>query len=156
MPRPLMSAIGVGMARRGRRTPARRARPRRGPRPRVRVGPSAKDLVIVSRALADLAEFIKRPQESSGRGRVILDRRVAERRAAALSVDQDRRRSDRRQPPPSAQALMEVLGFMVVPAGRPPAEPVTRRKAERSERGPHAPRRAARAAPSHRARRRRA
>ena len=122
----------------------------------MRLGPSAKDLVIVSRALADLAEFLRTPQESTGRGRVVLDRRVGERRAAALSVEDERRRRDRRQPPPSAQALMEVLGFMVVPAGKPPVEPSARGKAERSGRAPHAPRRAARAVTGHRARRRRA
>ena len=124
MPRALMSAIGVRMTRRGRRTPARRARPQRGSK--ARLGPSAKDLVIVSRALADLAEFLRTPQESTGRGHVILDRRLGERRGAALSVEDERRRRDRRQPPPSAQALMEVLGFMVVPAGKPPIEPSAR------------------------------
>jgi hypothetical protein len=150
VPRPLMSAIGVGMARRGLRPPARRARPRRGSRGRL--GPSAKDLVIVSRALVDLAEFLRTPQESTGRGRVVLDRRVAERRAAAVAVDQDRRRTDRRQPPPSAEALMQVLGFMVVPAGKPPGEPVKRRSAERSRRA-HPRGRAARGVRRHRGRR---
>jgi hypothetical protein len=115
------------------------------------MGPTVKDLVIVSRALTDLAEFLKRPQESAGRGRVILDRRVGERRAAAVTVDDDRRRSDRRQPPPGAAALMQVLGFMVVPAGKPPGEPVTRRKAGPSARASHPARRAA---AGHRARRR--
>jgi hypothetical protein len=147
-----MSAIGVGMARRGRLTPARRARQRRATR--VRMGPSAKDLVIVSRALADLAEFLERPQESAGRGRVVLDRRLGERRAAALTVEEERRRSDRRQPPPGAAALMQVLGFMVVPAGKPPAGPATRRKAGPSGRSSHPTRRAPRAAPGHRTRRR--
>jgi hypothetical protein len=120
----------------------------------VSLGPTAEDLVIVSRALADLAEFLRRPQESSGRGRVILDRRVGERRATALTVDEDRRRSDRRQPPPGAAALMQVLGFMVVPAGKPAGEPATRRKAGLSGRSSHPARRASRAAPGHRPRRR--
>ena len=97
----------------------------RGPRQdtalaRARLGPSASDLVIVSRALADLAEYLQPRQESTGRGRVILDRRVGERRRAAERWSEDRRRSDRRRPPPSLEALMRVLGFMVVPtAARP-------------------------------------
>jgi hypothetical protein len=119
----------------------------------VRLGPTAKDLVIVSRALADLAEFLRGTQESAGRGRVVLDRRVGERRAAALSVDEERRRRDRRQPPPSAAALMQVLGFMVVPAGTPPAEPGARRSAARAKRA-HPPARASRDARGHRGRRR--
>jgi hypothetical protein len=118
------------------------------------MGPSAKDLVIVSRALADLAEFLRRPQESAGRGRVVLDRRVGERRAATVTVDEDRRRSDRRQPPSGAAALMQVLGFMVVPAGKPPADRMARRKVGPSGRSSHPARRAARAARGHRTRRR--
>jgi hypothetical protein len=146
-----MSAIAVEMARRGSRAHAGRARRRRAPA--IRLGPSSRDLVIVSRALADLAEFLERRQESAGRGRVVLDRRVGERRAAALSVDEERRRRDRRQPPPSAAALMQVLGFMVVPAGTPPAEPGARRSAARAKRG-HPPARASRDARGHRGRRR--
>jgi hypothetical protein len=95
---------------------------------KARLGPSASDLVIISRALTDLGEFLQRRQESAGRGRVILDRRVAERRHANDGVDPDRRRSDRRRPPADpTQALMLVLGFMVVPTAVPPPRSASRR-----------------------------
>jgi len=104
---------------------------------RARLGPTPADLVIVSRALADLAEYLQPRQESAGRGRVILDRRVVERRRAERTVRDDRRQSDRRQPPPDpAEALMRVLGFMVIPPGASSAA---------------APRRATRGPRSHRA-----
>jgi hypothetical protein len=148
-----MSAIAVEMARRGSRAHAGRARRRRAPA--IRLGPSSRDLVIVSRALADLAEFLERRQESAGRGRVVLDRRVGERRAAVLTVDRERRRRDRRHPPSSAQALMEVLGFMVVPSGRPPGEPAKRRAAAPPRPKRHPRTRRPKAATGHRARRRR-
>jgi hypothetical protein len=75
--------------------------------------------VIVSLALAELAEFLRVPQETSGRGQVILDRRVSERRRAAHLVALDRRQGDRRRPPANpTDALMRVLGFTVVPATR--------------------------------------
>ncbi len=96
-------------------------------RGRVRLGPSPEDLVIVSLALAELAEFLRFPQETSGRGQVILDRRVSERRRAAHLVAQDRRQGDRRRPPANpTDALMRVLGFTVVPATRAPQEPGVR------------------------------
>jgi hypothetical protein len=91
-------------------------------RDRVRLGPSPEDLVIVSLALAELAEFLRVPQETSGRGQVILDRRVSERRRAARLVPQDRRQGDRRRPPANpTDALMRVLDFTVVCATRAPA-----------------------------------
>jgi hypothetical protein len=72
--------------------------------------------VIVSLALAELADFLRVPQETSGRGQVILDRRVSERRHAAHLVAQDRRQGDRRRPPANpTDVLMRVLGFTVVP-----------------------------------------
>ena len=96
-------------------------------RGRVRSGPSPEDLVIVSLALADLAEFLRVPQETSGRGQVILDRRVSERRHAAHLAAQDRRQGDRRRPPANpTDALMRVLGFTVVPATRALPDPRVR------------------------------
>jgi hypothetical protein len=128
------------------------AKARRGSR--ARLGPSASDLVIVSRALTDLAEFLHRRQESAGRGRVILDRRVGERRRAVHAVQPDRRQSDRRRPPSDpTEALMRVLGFMVVATVGPPAGSVSRRRMKRPVRGPRAPGRPPRATPGHRARR---
>ena len=118
---------------------------------RARLGPSPSDLVIVSRALADLAEYLQPRHETTGRGRVILDRRVGERRHAAHSVKDERRRNDRRQPPTNpTEALMRVLGFMVIPTAASAARhPGARRPAA-------APRRTARASRNHRARRGRA
>jgi hypothetical protein len=118
------------------------------------VGPSARDLVIVSRTLADLAEFLERRQESAGRGRVILDRRIGERRRAAHVVPDDRRQGDRRRGlADPAEALMRILGFMVVPAGVSSTAPSDGRgptRAVPSVRPPHRPK------PSkHRVRRRR-
>jgi hypothetical protein len=120
----------------------------------------ASDLVIVSRALADLADFLQSRQEASGRGRVILDRRVGDRRVEAVTVDRDRRRNDRRHPASAGEALMRVLGFSVVPSGVQ-SDGAGRRPAARRARsvgGAAAPaRRAAssrRAAASRRARRR--
>jgi hypothetical protein len=122
----------------------------------ARLGPSASDLVIVSRALADLAEFLERRQESTGRGRVILDRRVEERRRAAHVVQLDRRRTDRRQlSVGSTEALMRVLGFMVIPTDGSPARPRGRTRLETSPRAPRAPTRTRAATRGHRARRRR-
>jgi hypothetical protein len=112
----------VVTARRGSSTPGRRAAKAR--RPRARLGPVASDLVIVSRALADLAEFLHGRQEAAGRGRVILDRRVGDRRVTAVAVEEERRRSDRRRAASDgAEALMRVLGFMIVPGAPPPAGP---------------------------------
>jgi len=106
--------------------------------------------VVVSRALTDLAEFLHNRQESAGRGRVILDRRVGERRRAPRAVDEDRRQSDRRRPPSDpTEALMRVLGFMVVPTGDGAARPGAARRTH----APRAPRRS-QAAPRHRGRRR--
>jgi hypothetical protein len=139
------------MARRSDRTRAGHAKPRR--LARARLGPSASDLVIISRALTDLAEFLQRRQESVGRGRVIVDRREGERRRAPRVVDQDRRQSDRRHPSPEAcAALMRVLGFMVIPTagstngGRPSGT-------SRPARAPGGAARSGRPAPAHRARR---
>jgi len=121
---------------------------------RLRVGPTPSDLVIVSRALADLAEYLQPRHESAGRGRVILDRRVGERRRAAETVKDDRRQSDRRHPPTHpAEALMRVLGFMVIPTA--PAKSAASRH-RGAPRRTASPRRAAQAARNHRARRRRA
>jgi hypothetical protein len=93
--------------------------------------------VIISRALIDLGEFLQRRQESAGRGRVILDRRVAERRRASDGMDQDRRQSDRRRPPSDpTQALMRVLGFMVVPTTVPPPRSADGRNVKRAGRPP--------------------
>jgi len=62
-------------------------------RARARLGPSASDLVIVSRTLSDLAEFLERRQASAGRGRVIIDRRVGERRKGDRRQGEDRRKA---------------------------------------------------------------
>jgi hypothetical protein len=143
-----------GRARTAPRSAGKRTASRKVSRARVRLGPSTSDLVIVSRTLSDLAEFLERRQASAGRGRVVLDRRVAERRRRAHNVSEDRRRTDRRRDPPNpTEALMRVLGFTVTPAGvpsgsssrRPGPSPV------RATRRPHRPVAISR----HRARRRR-
>jgi hypothetical protein len=121
---------------------------------RARLGPTPSDLVIVSRALADLAEYLQPRHETSGRGRVILDRRVGERRREAHRVRDDRRQSDRRRPPTDpTEALMRVLGFMVIPTASTPSGASRHRVARRQT---AAPRRTARASGNHRGRRGRA
>jgi hypothetical protein len=113
-------------------TVRRRAGPVRASGARARLGPLADDLVIVNRALTDLAEFLQPRQEAAGRGRVIVDRRLGERRRAPRVVKQDRRQSDRRRDPPnSIEALMRVLGFMVVPTPASSDGPSSRRPAKR-------------------------
>src|SRR5262249_60345164 len=74
--------------RRSARTASRRGRTRPGHAlarsgRRLRLGPSAKDLVIISRTLTELAEFLAPPQESSGPGRVSPDPPVGARRPGA-------------------------------------------------------------------------
>lgn len=141
------------MASLGARMRTGRARPPRGSG--ARLGPSANDFVIVSRALADLAEFLKLRQESASRGRVILDRRVAERRVIAVPVKRERRKADqRREPSRAADALMRVLGFMVVPGSDQPTASPRRRTAKPPARRHRAPGSRG-AAPGHPARRRR-
>jgi hypothetical protein len=109
--------------------------------------------VIVSRAMADLAQYLEPRQESSGRGRVILDRRVEERRRMARTVEQDRRQSDRRRPPAnSTEALMRVLGFTVIPTATAPAGRSSRRHAKPAAPASRAPGRSRQAARSQRAR----
>jgi hypothetical protein len=149
--RPRTSGAGVAV---GPRTVGRRAGPVKKSAARVRLGPSAGDLVIVSRALADLAQYLEPRQESSGRGRVILDRRVEERRRAARTVEEDRRQSDRRRPPVNpTEALMRVLGFTVIPTAAASRDgSSSRRRAKRAVLASRAPGRSRQAARSHRAR----
>jgi hypothetical protein len=136
----------------GPRTVGRRAGPVKKAAARARLGPSAGDLVIVSRAMADLAQYLQPRQESSGRGRVILDRRLEERRRAARTVEQDRRQSDRRRPPANpTEALMRVLGFTVIPTAAAPARPSSRRRATPAVPASHAPGKSRQAARRHRA-----
>jgi hypothetical protein len=73
-------------------------------------------LIIVSRDHGDLYRSLQPAQEANGRDRVILDRRIAERRRAdAPWAGPDRRRAERRAPvSPAERALMRVLGFAVV------------------------------------------
>ena len=134
------------------RTVGKRAGAARKPAVRARLGPAAGDLVIVSRAMADLAQYLEPRQESSGRGRVILDRRVGERRREPRTVEQDRRHSDRRRPPTNpTEALMRVLGFTVIRTATAPAEGPSRRRAKAPAPTARAPRTSRPAARSHRA-----
>jgi hypothetical protein len=145
---------GLAMASRGGRTRRAPASTRR--RSRARVGPVASDLVIVSRTLADLADFLQGRQEAAGRGRVILDRREGDRRVASTTVERDRRRqSDRRLAAPvGAEALMRVLGFTVVPSAAPPGATAPRPAAKRARRAARPAARPRRAVPARHSRRR--
>ena len=72
----------------------RRGAPRHGSAPGLVLRPTTSSSSAVS--LADLAEFLQERQASAGRGRVILDRRVGDRRVVTVSVRDDRRQNDRR------------------------------------------------------------
>jgi hypothetical protein len=73
-------------------------------------------VIVISRDHATFYEAIKARQESSGRDRVFLDRRVNEpRRLVNSGWTPDRRQRDRRASvSPSERALVSVLGFMVL------------------------------------------
>jgi hypothetical protein len=73
-------------------------------------------LIILSRDHPELYRSLKPAQEANGRDRLILDRRVAERRQGVGPPRRpDRRKGERRAPVTDAdRALMLVLGFMVI------------------------------------------
>src|SRR5262245_49973296 len=77
-------------------------------------------LIIVSRDQAGLYHSLKPAQEASGRDRVLLDQRIAERRRAAGPAPGPERRQAARRAPLSAAdlALMRVLGFSVLDTNR--------------------------------------
>lgn len=83
------------------------------------VRPEPDTLIILSRDQAAFYEFLKPRQEARGGTLVILDRRQGERRrdgqGRGAAPASERRRGDRRAPPPEAAlALMSVLGFMIL------------------------------------------
>jgi hypothetical protein len=73
-------------------------------------------LIIVSREHGDFYRSLQPAQEATGRDRVILDRRVADRRQGnGPPPGPERRRAERRAPMTEAErALMRVLGFAVI------------------------------------------
>ena len=73
-------------------------------------------LIIVSGDHAGLYRSLKPAQEASGRDRVVLDQRAAERRRGDGSAPGlERRHAERRAPISAANAaLMHVLGFAVL------------------------------------------
>ncbi len=91
-------------------------------------GGSAAHLVVVSRqatGLVQTTELVRVFQERLGAPgllRIIRDRRTAERRAAYQAILTERRRGQRRNPPPGT---WETLGFVLVPreARSPGARP---------------------------------
>jgi hypothetical protein len=69
-------------------------------------------LIVVRRERLDLYADLRRNFEGDGRVKVILDRRERTRRTATAPMGTDRRRSDRRKPPPAREAAMwEDAGF---------------------------------------------
>lgn len=73
-------------------------------------------LIIVSRDHPGFYQSLKPAQETNGRDRVILDRRVADRRRTSMAVPLlERRKQQRRARVSDAErALMSVLGFTVL------------------------------------------
>jgi hypothetical protein len=74
-------------------------------------------LIIVGREDEGLYKGLKPRQEANGKDRVILDRRIGDRRhGARFRPTVERRRQDRRRPISDAEcALMKILGFTVLP-----------------------------------------
>jgi hypothetical protein len=77
-----------------------------------------RTIIVLAKDQGSLYEFLKERQEAAGKGRVVLDQRVGERRRGTAPVNAERRRADRRAPvPDAARALMSVLGFAVLHPG---------------------------------------
>ena len=108
--------------------------PAPGKKPAVQsaAGPVGQDLVIVSRALADLAEFLSPARSPRGAGASILDRRVEERRARGS--DGRRRPPAERPPAPAATHARRSCRCWASWSSRPaaPAEPSARGRRARA------------------------
>ncbi len=85
-------------------------------------GSREPNLCVVRQGKTDLFQILKERVEEPGLVRAIWDRRMRERRTIVQPVRWERRRGDRRGPPPSTWAN---LGFVLVPqeTGRRIAEP---------------------------------
>lgn len=85
-------------------------------------GSRGPNLCVVRQGKTDLFQVLKERVEEPGLVRAIWDRRIRERRTIVQPVRWERRRGDRRGPPPSTWAN---LGFVLVPqeTGRRMAEP---------------------------------
>jgi hypothetical protein len=66
-------------------------------------------LFVVRRGCEDKLEFLKSTFVDRTRVRVILDRRQGERRRARMGVPVDRRKADRRGPPPPSWDLADYV-----------------------------------------------
>ncbi len=72
-------------------------------------GSPAEYLFIVRRGCEDKLEFLKSTFVDRTRVRVISDRRMADRRRAQVGVSVDRRRAERRAPPPPSWDLADYV-----------------------------------------------
>lgn len=73
-------------------------------------------LIVLGRDQVSFYEFLKPRQERDGKTRVLLDRRIADRRGAAANGRVNERRAGDRRVPTSdaARAAMSVLGFIIL------------------------------------------
>lgn len=75
-------------------------------------GSPAEYVFIVRRGCEDKLDFLKSTFVDRTRVRVIVDRRMGERRHARVGVAEDRRRADRRGPPPPSWELADYVLVM--------------------------------------------
>jgi hypothetical protein len=91
---------------------------------------SPRFLAIVERGRAGVYETLKDEFEHLDRQagvRVVWDRRVQERRSRAEPVRPERRRGDRRQPPPATWTTLGVLLVAVAPTDGAGTQPMRTR-----------------------------
>jgi hypothetical protein len=75
---------------------------------------AARQLIIVAADRAHLYEHLKRGFAGNGTVRVLLNRRVIERRARSGPYEAERRQADRRLPS-KVDALLRAIGWAIVP-----------------------------------------
>jgi len=77
-----------------------------------------RQLIIVARNRGDLYEYLKRGFAGNEAVRVLLNRRVVERRARSGPDEAGRRQGDRRSPR-TIDGLLHEVGWVIVPLGLP-------------------------------------
>lgn len=75
-----------------------------------------RQLIIVARNREHLYEHLKRAFAGNATVRVLLDRRIAERRERAGPGEAERPHDDRR-PPGTIAGLLRAIGWVIVPLG---------------------------------------
>ena len=84
-----------------------------GGHPALATGPGAPALLIVSTERPDLYDYLRQRIEADATGRVIVDRRLGERRRGSKGHEPERRQADRRLRP-GVEPELKRLGFAIV------------------------------------------